>query len=85
MQVLCVVEVFEHISLLLQGMSLAPVLLDSKSFIFICGDGANMAKDVHATLLSILEEHGSMSASQAAAHLTSRSKSGRYVRDIWSS
>lgn len=72
-------------SAVVQGKSLAPILLDSKSFIFICGDGANMAKDVHATLLSILEEYGSMSASKAAAHLTNLSKSGRYVRDIWSS
>ena len=61
------------------------MLLDSKAYIFICGDGANMAKDVHATLLGVLEEHGSLSAAEAAAHLTSLSKSGRYVRDIWSS
>ncbi len=69
----------------LQSRSLAPILLHSKAFIFICGDGASMAKDVHATLLSILEEQGGLAASAAAAHLTTMSKDGRYVRDIWSS
>jgi sulfite reductase alpha subunit-like flavoprotein len=51
---------------------------------FVCGDGANMAKDVHAALTSILEIHGRLPATEAAAHLALMTKEGRYIRDIWS-
>ena len=40
----------------------------------VCGDGAAMAKDVHAELESSL----------SAAALKAMKEEGRYVRDIWS-
>ena len=72
------------LQLAVQADKVAAILLDSKAFVFVCGDGARMAKDVNATLASILEQQGSMSATDAAAHLTSMTKAGRYIRDIWS-
>lgn len=42
--------------------------------IMVCGDGAAMAKDVHAELESSL----------SAAALKAMKEEGRYVRDIWS-
>ena len=52
--------------------------------VYVCGDGAGMAKGVHAALLDILQQHSGMAPDAAAAHLSDMAKSGRYVRDIWS-
>ena len=52
--------------------------------VYVCGDGASMAKDVHAVLISILESVGSLSTSDATAFLAAMTKQQRYVRDIWS-
>ena len=53
--------------------------------VFVCGDGAGMAKDVHAALCAALEAHvEGMDAAGAAATLSNMTKEGRYVRDIWS-
>ena len=68
----------------MQGKQLCPLLLDSEAHILVCGDGANMAKDVHAALLAILEAHGGLAAADAAAHLAAMTKEGLYIRDIWS-
>jgi NADPH-ferrihemoprotein reductase len=59
-------------------------LMQQGAHVFVCGDGAHMAKDVHATLLAVLQEHGGVSAADAEAQLAQMSKEGRYVRDIWS-
>ncbi|CAI7869285.1 unnamed protein product [Closterium sp. NIES-53] len=63
---------------------LAPLLLNPATYVFICGDGAGMVKDVHAALQSILQAHGGMAAPSAAAHLQDMMGAGRYVRDVWS-
>lgn len=52
--------------------------------IFVCGDGSNMAKDVHSALVAIFQSHGNMTASEANAHLATLTKQHRYIRDIWS-
>ena len=59
------------------------MLLDH-AHVFVCGDGADMAKDVHAALVDILQSHGGRSAEQASAHLSGMTSDARYIRDIWS-
>eukprot|EP00850_Spirogloea_muscicola_P010662 SM000063S20052 [mRNA] locus=s63:487201:491105:+ [translate_table: standard] len=66
------------------GASLCKLLLNPLTFIFICGDGADMAKGVHAALVSVLASHGKMKEPMAIAHLAAMMKEHRYVRDIWS-
>ena len=51
----------------------------------MCGDGANMAKDVHGALVNALAAHvDGMDEKRASDTLMAMTKEGRYVRDIWS-
>ena len=67
-----------ELAALITGAQLPPAA------VHVCGDGAGMAKGVHAALLEILQQHGGMSTDAAAALLADMAKAGRYVRDIWS-
>lgn len=59
-------------------------LMNAGAHVYVCGDGAAMAKDVHAALCEILKSEKGLSDAQAAEELAAMTKSGRYVRDIWS-
>ena len=52
--------------------------------VYVCGDGASMAKDVQNTLVGILESAGGLSTADASAFLAAMTKQQRYIRDIWS-
>jgi sulfite reductase alpha subunit-like flavoprotein len=60
------------------------LFINKKGTVFVCGDGATMAKDVHATLINIIVTGGKVAEAEAAVQLTALAKQGRYVRDIWS-
>lgn len=66
------------------GASLVKLLMADGAHVFVCGDGARMAKDVHACLEGVLCQHGGMVSSGATQYLNRLAKEGRYVRDIWS-
>lgn len=62
-------------------------LISEGAYIMVCGDGAHMAKDVHAALVRVLADAsilGATDTKSAEAILADFTKSGRYVRDIWS-
>ena len=69
---------------MVQADSIGQLLSHPKAHVFICGDGARMAKDVHACLAGILESVCQLCAPDATARLADMTKAGRYVRDIWS-
>ena len=52
--------------------------------VYVCGDGASMAKDVQNTFVGILESAGGLSTSDATAFLATMTQQQRYIRDIWS-
>nr|CCD15772.1 unnamed protein product [Trypanosoma congolense IL3000] len=51
--------------------------------IYVCGDARNMARDVEAQLLQILQEHGSMDQAEAATFLEKLAAEERYLKDVW--
>jgi sulfite reductase (NADPH) flavoprotein alpha-component len=50
---------------------------------YVCGDASRMAKDVDAALLTIANEHGKLSAEDAAAYVAQMKKDKRYLRDVY--
>eukprot|EP00798_Chlamydomonas_sp_ICE-L_P030768 gene30768-35807_t len=54
-------------------------LLDTGAYCYVCGDGANMAKDVHATLLEMLITHKGLSMACKSNMVHEKG----CIRDIW--
>ena len=64
---------------------IADHLTSEDAVIYVCGDGANMAKDVHSALAGALVETKRLSSQEAAlAKLDDLKLQGRYLLDVWS-
>ena len=66
------------------GKEVADAILHQGAYVYICGDGNSMAKDVYATVKQILVDHGSLSVEEAELALDDMKLRRRYVLDIWS-
>lgn len=51
--------------------------------LYVCGDATHMARDVEATLLTIIQQHGGLSAEDANDYLTTLRAERRYQRDVY--
>ena len=58
-------------------------LNDEGGYFFVCGDAKRMAKDVESALLDIFQQHGGLSAEDAAAKLKALRTEGRYQKDVY--
>ena len=57
--------------------------LQDGASVYVCGDASRMAKDVHATLLTIVERQGGMSAQAAEEYVHTLMEEHRYHRDVY--
>jgi sulfite reductase (NADPH) flavoprotein alpha-component len=57
--------------------------LEEGAHFYVCGDASKMAKDVDATLKSIIAKHGGLSEDKAQDYINRLSKEKRYVRDVY--
>ncbi|MBP6748745.1 MAG: assimilatory sulfite reductase (NADPH) flavoprotein subunit [Xanthomonadaceae bacterium] len=57
--------------------------LQNGAHLYVCGDATRMAKDVHATLIEIVAEHGGLDAEGAGEYIATLAAQGRYARDIY--
>lgn len=57
--------------------------LEEGASFYVCGDKTNMARDVHNTLVEIIETEGKMSLEQAEGYLAEMKKQKRYQRDVY--
>jgi sulfite reductase (NADPH) flavoprotein alpha-component len=57
--------------------------IDDGATIYVCGDAERMAKDVDATLRTIMSTYGRRSVAKAQLELREMAAAGRYVRDVY--
>jgi sulfite reductase (NADPH) flavoprotein alpha-component len=57
--------------------------LQDGASVYVCGDASRMAKDVHATLTSIVDKEGKMSSQAAEEYVQNLSDQHRYHRDAY--
>ncbi len=59
--------------------------LEGGAYFYVCGDARRMAKDVHQTLIQIVEEQGGMTREAAGQYVnvTLMKTEKRYLRDIY--
>ncbi|MGQ1786458.1 assimilatory sulfite reductase (NADPH) flavoprotein subunit [Saccharicrinis sp. GN24d3] len=57
--------------------------LEEGAYFYLCGDMRNMAKDVKAELLNIIEQHGSKTKEEANAYLKNLTAEKRFQEDVY--
>eukprot|EP00889_Picochlorum_renovo_P008486 jgi/Picre1/35516/NNA_002977.t1 len=67
------------------GSHLWSLLSNKKNpgYLYICGDGKHMAKDVNRVLHHIVEKEEGCSGNQAEAIVKKMADQGRYLKDVW--
>ncbi|MGL4192862.1 MAG: assimilatory sulfite reductase (NADPH) flavoprotein subunit [Vibrio sp.] len=68
---------------LLEQAELVWQWLQEGAYFYVCGDASRMAKDVHQTLIIIVEQQGGLSREQAEEYVSELRKAKRYQRDVY--
>ena len=59
-------------------------LLQQKAYFYVCGDAANMAREVNTVLAQIIAEQRGLSESKAEEIVKAMRNSNAYQEDVWS-
>jgi sulfite reductase (NADPH) flavoprotein alpha-component len=57
--------------------------LEEGAWLYVCGDAAHMAPDVHSALIDIVVEHGGLDREGADAYLAELQRDRRYRLDVY--
>lgn len=77
-------KVYVTHKILERGAEIAKYILQEGGYVYICGDGNSMAKDVNAAIKSVLKEHGGLTEEQVDTTIDEMKLRRKYVLDIWS-
>ncbi len=67
----------------LNSKEIGQLIYEHEAFVYVCGDGAKMSKDVLQCLAECLAEQYSLSLEHASKYLLDMIKTKRYKQDIW--
>lgn len=59
-------------------------LLEQKAYFYVCGDAANMAREVNDILGQIISDHRGVSKQKGEDVVKSMRASNQYQEDVWS-
>lgn len=57
--------------------------IEDGAYFYVCGDEKNMARDVHNTLIEIIQKEGGMSRELAEEYIANLQQQKRYQRDVY--